>query len=287
MVNQNCEIEKRKTSSFSKRLACLSLILVCYSFLQAQDLYKPTADDLHALENVIVEKYYVATENDCKDTIGGKLAKGSITYRIYLDLKPGYKVETVFGSDIHPLFIETTTSFFNDTILGAGTGDNIIRYNVNKHNVALDSWVTLESATNFHNAVLKSEDNDSSFITCKEQLKKADGLKFGNISGIVFFGTDLNFFKNYVNAKRFVLNDGAWANFAWVDGPTPTNRVLVAQLTTDGILSFELNAQIATPTGETIRFVAKHNIADDTIDNVHPFSEILCKELSFNSKQIK
>jgi hypothetical protein len=284
MVNQNCEIEKRKTSSYSKRIVFISFLLICYSLVHAQNIYKPTADDAKALESVIVEKYYVATADDCKDTIGGKLAKGSVTYRIYLDLKLGYKLETVFGSDIHPIVIETSTSFFNDTILGAATGDNIIRYNVNKHNVALDSWVTLASATNFHNAILKSEDNDSSFITCKEQLKKADGLKFGNISGVVFFGTDLKFFKNYVNAKRFFLNDGAWANFAWVEGPTPSNRVLVAQLTTDGKLSFELNAQVATPAGETIRFVAKHNEADDTIDNVHPFTEILCKELSFNSK---
>ena len=34
--------------------------------------------------------------------------------------------------------------------------------------------------------------------------------------------------------------------------------VLIAQLTTNGKLSFELNLQIGTPTGGTIQFVAKN-----------------------------
>ena len=284
MVYQKCVIKIGKVLNCLPRFFITSIILSSYSFVHAQTLYKPSADDVKALEHVIVEKYYTATADDCKDTIGGKLAKGSITYRIYVDLKPGYKLETVYGSDIHPLVIETSTCFFNDTILGAATGDNIIRYNVNKHNVALDSWLSMGCATNLHNAVLKSEDKDSSFITCKEQLKTSDGLKYGNISAVVYFGNNLRFFKDSIPAKRFYINDAAWANFAWVEGPTPSNSILVAQLTTDGVLSFKLNVQIGTPTGETIRFVAQANELDQTVDTIHPFAEIHCKELSFNNK---
>jgi hypothetical protein len=40
-----------------------------------------------------------------------------------------------------------------------------------------------------------------------------------------------------------------------VTGPTANNRVLIAQITTDGILSYALNIQIGTPTGGVERYV--------------------------------
>jgi hypothetical protein len=41
-------------------------------------------------------------------------------------------------------------------------------------------------------------------------------------------------------------------------GQTPENRVLLAQLTTNGKLSFELNLQIGATNGTIIQFVAKN-----------------------------
>ena len=41
------------------------------------------------IEKVIVEKYYISDEIDATDLTGGKVDSGSVTYRIYVDLKPG------------------------------------------------------------------------------------------------------------------------------------------------------------------------------------------------------
>jgi len=65
-----------------------NLIFTC-QVIQAQVKKLPGDDDKKALEGIIVEKYYVATSADLKDTVGGALPKGSVTYRIYADLKPG------------------------------------------------------------------------------------------------------------------------------------------------------------------------------------------------------
>ncbi|MEY4593948.1 MAG: hypothetical protein RIQ47_358, partial [Bacteroidota bacterium] len=59
----------------SKKLFSLVSLLVLMTFtLRAQ------------VENVIVERYYVSDASDATDTIGGGLAAGSVTYRIYIDL---------------------------------------------------------------------------------------------------------------------------------------------------------------------------------------------------------
>ena len=65
------------------------------------------------LEDVIIETYYVSDANDRTDQLGGNLAEGSVTYRIYVDLAPNWKLQTVFGSSAHELFIATTTEFLS------------------------------------------------------------------------------------------------------------------------------------------------------------------------------
>ena len=43
------------------------------------------------LDSIIVEKYYISDLNDKSvDATGGVLPVGSVTYRIYVDMKPGY-----------------------------------------------------------------------------------------------------------------------------------------------------------------------------------------------------
>jgi len=269
-----------------------NLFILCAFFLgafffsnkqvYAQDFYKPTKEDVKALEDVIVEKYYTASDEDIKDTIGGKLAKGSVTYRIYLHLKPGYKLEMVYGYVAHPLFIETSTFFFNDTLYGHETGDKIVDKIINRHNVCLDSWLSMGATTNFHNGVLLKEDTDGTIIKGKEQLSKVDGMLYGDIFATAYYGTGLKFFKDSINPKRFYTENGAWANLKWAEGPTPTNKILIAQLTTDGKLSFELNVQIGTPTGGTLRYVAKKSEHMQDLNTQHQFEEVYFEKLSYN-----
>jgi len=259
----------------------IAFIILCAFFLFSTKLnaqynvYAYVEKDKAALEGIIVEKYYTATASDVKDTMGGKLAEGSVTYRIFVDMKPGYKLQSVYGTTSHPLFFESSTLFYNNVKYGSETSDYINDKIIDLHNTALDSWISMGAGTKFHNAVLKSEDNDSSIIKSKAELAKVDGLKWGDIFATAYIGIDIKFFVDSVNAKRFSTNNGGWANYAGAQGPTPENRVLIAQLTTNGILKFEFNVQIGTPEGNAIQFVAKR--ARDR--------EVVNKQLSYKSNK--
>ena len=65
------------------------------------------------LENIIVEKYYVSNAADATGSIG-TLPAGSVTYRVYVDMLPGYEFQAAYGINTHVLKISTTTSFFNN-----------------------------------------------------------------------------------------------------------------------------------------------------------------------------
>ncbi len=232
------------------------IFINCIS-LRAQLNYVPTDLDKSALEGIIVEKYYIADSKDSKNKEGGSLPKGSVTYRIYVDLKPGYNMQAVYGGRIHDLRIETTTEFFNNTYSGETTGDQIDSKKINENTVALDSWVTIGAATNSHFGILKSDDKDGSIIK-RKGLDEADGLIAGKISPVTYYGLDLGFFQKTEKASLFSSNDGSWVIFGGMKGPTEANRILIAQLTTDGKLSYELNIQVGNPTGDSFQFVAKN-----------------------------
>ena len=52
--------------------------------------YEITHEDSLALENIIVEKYYISDSTDYNDTIKNSLPKGAVTFRIFIDMKPDY-----------------------------------------------------------------------------------------------------------------------------------------------------------------------------------------------------
>lgn len=252
------------TETFSKQ--CILKVKIHFVFfiillfstlsLNAQIKYKITHDDSLALENVIVEKYYISDSTDCVDTTGGLLAKGSTTYRIYIDMKPGYSLQLVYGNKKHELLIKTSTTFFNNEYCSALTGFNISYKEINENTVALDSWITMGAATKLHAGILLADDTDGSILK-RASLAKADGLTKGTSPTLKIFNLDLNCFRNTKNASLLSTKNGGWAALGGVKGPTPDNRVLIAQLTTNGILSFELNIQIGTPTGGYVKFVAR------------------------------
>lgn len=238
-------------------LICTLNILCNNISISAQNKYIITHDDSLALENIIVEKYYVSDSTDYKDSAGGVLPVGSVTYRIYIDMKPGYKLQLIYGNQKHELFIQTTTTFFNNKICNAETGYSIDAKKLNSNTIALDSWVTMGAASRIHTGILKSEDKDGSLLI-RPALSKADGLTKWIFPDFKIFNIDLNFFNDTKNAVRFSSNNGGWAAPGGVNGPTAENRVLIAQLTTTGKLSFELNIQIGTPSGGYVQFVAKN-----------------------------
>jgi len=254
---------------------CTVLLITNFS-LSAQDnpyKYNITHEDSLSLEKVIVEKYYISDSSDTKNSSVDPLPKGSVTYRIFIDMKPGYNLQMVYGSPQHELFIETTTKFFNDKTADALTGFNVDTRKLNTGNIALDSWITMGAASRGYTGIPRAEDTSGfSLITNRPSLSKADGFIKGVLPDFQLFNLDLSFFNDDSNAVRFATNNGGWAALGGVKGPTPENRVLIAQLTTNGKLSFGLNVQIGTTTGGWVKFVAKNPEASEI-----RFSGLTCK----------
>ena len=111
----------------------------------------------NGLENLIVETYYISNANDAAGSVG-TLPVGSVTYRFYVDMLPGYKFEMAYGNSIHPLLFNTTTSFFNNEDRGATT-PTYTKTQASHNTVMLDSWLSVGAACVGNFAVLKSEDN--------------------------------------------------------------------------------------------------------------------------------
>ena len=240
------------------------IILGCES-LSAQENYTITHNDSLALESIMVEKYYVSDSTDNIDTTADALPKGAVTYRIFIDMKPGYSLQLVYGNKDHELVIETSTTFFNNQECRAETGFNIDAKQLHTGTFALDSWITMGAASRLHTGIPRAEDNDGfSFITNRNSLNKIDGLTKGVLPNFQIFNLEMKFFGTDRNASKFQTNNGGWAALGLgVKGPTPENRVLIAQLTTNGNLSFKLNVQIGTPTGGYVKFVADNPVGSE------------------------
>jgi hypothetical protein len=229
------------------------------------------------LENVIVEKYYVSDANDTlANKYAGNLPIGSTTYRIYLDLLPGYRFQAAFGSLEHELRIETSTSFFNNIEHGSTIPNVIPQRTLKKNTVMLDSWISVGAAGEDCFGVLKSYDDSLETINHEKKFLKnntskisipltvKDGLKMSlDVPRPTFFAidNDVEIFGNNKSGSSFVLTNGAWACLGGSVGPDSltSNRVLIAQMTTDGDFSFELNVQIGSPlTGVSQKYVARN-----------------------------
>ena len=246
----------------------------------------PCALFAQGLENIIVETYYVSDANDATDTDGGNLPVGSVTYRIFVDMAPGYEIQAVYGNDNHLLRLETTTQFFNNEDRGEISGDAIPNNRVDENTVALDSWVTMGQATTTQWGIPKALDTNGSIVGGANSdggsegiaegllantdpaagipLTTADGLIPGTQpSSLVTVGLNLGVFGDVNDGPIFTSNGGAWSVLEGVTGPTPENIVLIAQITTDGEFSFELNIQLGTPSGGVEQYVASNPIGNE------------------------
>lgn len=241
--------------------ALLVVFFACKMPLFAQTINGLTENDRNAVEDIIVEKYYTSTKEDQKDTVGGFLQEGSVTYRIYVDLKAGYHLQAVYAVPKHEFFLKTTTKFYNNKEGGAQSADQINDKHINDNNVALDSWLTIGVADEKRFGVLKTEDKDGSILK-RKGLDKTDGLYLaGQTQKLLLFGLDLAFFDNEKDASFFHSSNGSWATIGGgkAQGEMKEgNKILIAQLTTTGKLSFELNLQVGAPNGAVIQFVAKN-----------------------------
>ncbi|MFI5150999.1 MAG: T9SS type A sorting domain-containing protein [Bacteroidia bacterium] len=232
----------------------------------------------NGLKRIIVENYYISNSADSAGSIG-VLPVGSVTYRIWVQMKPGYKFETVYGNIPHPLKIATTTSFFNNEDRGATNPNGISVVNDKKNSVMIDSWLSVGASASGQMGVLKSDDTNGSVGNSSGILQNADplsgiplrtkdGMMPGSPCAVTFVGltTELDVFNatsNYGNL--FTTTNGAWACLPGTMGLNPdSNRVLVAQITTNGILSFQMNIQIGSPAGNAEQYVASNPTGSET-----------------------
>jgi hypothetical protein len=233
----------------------------------------------NGIEDIIVEKYYVSNGNDTlANADGGKLPVGSVTYRIYVDLLPGYRFQAAYGIPGHELRIATTTLFFNNEDRG-DTYPSYTKAQAKSNTVMLDSWLSVGAACVGNFGIPKDEDDDSSATvvnnyspqvlqnddpSCGIPVKDQDGLVAGTpgILTAVGIGTEMAIFGSQndgTNGPVFSTFNGSWACLGGSVGPDSlTNKVLIAQLTTNGRLSFALNIQIGTPSGGVENYVASN-----------------------------
>jgi hypothetical protein len=237
------------------------------------DLFGQTSQNTkRGLEAIIVEKYYVSDAKDAESKTGGHLPVGSVTYRVYVDMLPGYRFQAAYGIPGHELQIATTTKFFNNEDWG-GIIANVIPFrNLKDNTVMLDSWLSAGAGSDGTIGVPKADDNEAGTIINADgilqhsdpsagiPIKMRDGLSAGTPARVTAFGIDtmLAIFNKQTASGIFSTTNGSWACLGGSAGRDSTsNKVLIGQFTTDGVFTFELNIQIGTPYGGVENYVAK------------------------------
>lgn len=233
----------------------------------------------NGLENIVVETYYVSNAADqtgSNNNGGGNLPVGSVTYRIYADLLPGYTLQAMYGVTGHALVFNTSTSFFNNEDRGSHK-PNWTRTQANDNSVNLDSYLTIGGASTNQLGILKSEDvnggmspsdatmlqnNTTAMGFAISGASGRDGYTTGTVPTLNFVGiTEPIASLNNTNAagnNAFTTSNGSIAVLGGFSGPTGNNRVLLAQITTNGIFHYEINLQIGTPSAGVQNFVASN-----------------------------
>ena len=261
----------------------------------------------NSIKKIIVETYYVSDSIDATDTTGGHLEAGSKTYRVYIQMKPGCMLQKLYGDYRHTLKFSSTENFFNNMDRGKTFAKDINKTSYNSNTAALDTWLTLGQTTKTsvktYFGLLKSEDTDGSFIGGANNdggsagipnglltnndtlagisLTVADGMDTlthvpnnWSDNGIIdlISSVDSTIFGSAKTGKEFISNN-AYLQNSGVTGVIPgNNEVLVAQLTTKGDISFELNVEVKETDGTVTKYVAT---GIDTLD------EKLCSYLKF------
>ncbi|MGV3638486.1 MAG: hypothetical protein ACO1NQ_12670 [Flavobacteriales bacterium] len=181
---------------------------------------------------------------------------GLTTYRIFIDLEPDHVLQTIYGDAKHTLTLSTTTAFFNDSVYGVAFGEQLDPERLRSGYGWADSFLAFGFASGSHKAVPMHLDTDGSIQTCQGERShrcERDGLV---IADRVPTTTNMNVATGYVNSMKGGLiqtDNGGWGVLGGVKGNTPENLVLVAQLTTDGTLSYALNVQVRRPDGIVLR----------------------------------
>jgi len=250
------------------------------------------------MENVIVEKYYISDTNDAKyiqyiydanDNITDSivLEEGSTSYRVFVQMASGCKIMKVYGDANHTLMFATTSSFFNHADFGSSFGKDIKTSNLRKDLVALDTWLTLGQASSTKMGIMKNEDTDGSVVggannnvgllannnpSAGVPITDSDGLFASSalpdkwaVGGFTdpVSNEDSTVFGFLKHGNQFTSNSAFFQNSGAMGATQGSNKVLIAQLTTNGEISFNLNLQVLLSDGITIQTYVANKAAND------------------------
>ena len=264
---------------------CTNVFVLAVMFLFAMN-----AKAQNAIENVIVEVYYISDVNDATDETGGGLPAGSKTYRVFIDLCEGCALRAVYGDENHEIRITSTAPFFNHSDRGRTFGHLVQNGALDEGTTALDSWMAMGGASNQKRAVLKVDDTDGSVVgggnndggsamvpggllvnadpLAGQPLVERDGLVALAAGGTA---APPNFNVSGDDPAAVFDNttvSGSFTSFSMrmactvpgVTGGDVGNRVLVAQLTTLGELTFCLNVEVQQPNGTVVKYVCSDDV---------------------------
>jgi hypothetical protein len=228
---------------------------LCFQLLIAVILITSSLTSFgQGLEGIIVEEYYISDAADAEPVFGipGPVA-GSTTYRIYVDLAPEYKLQQVPGFPTNLLEFSTTTGFYNAPGASVSFADNFNGFTFGLGAVPLDSYLSLGKAGPDYAGVVKTDDGDGSIFEDSGRLQNSaipittvDGLEPSTTAQlpVQVLGIIPLDFVNVNGASSSVADNGIFFNLDGTQGILPENKILIAQLTTDGELSFKINLQI-------------------------------------------
>jgi len=270
-------------SSISKLFGMKSTNLLALFIASFSSIVMSAQNDI---QGIVVEKYYVSDANDATDTDGGILQEGHVTYRIFIDLIEGSKLRSIYGNENHPLYITSTDLIWNNEDRGKTFGFEIDDNRLDENTVALDSWFSFGLSSNMHYGIEKALDPDTSVVGGANNDGGSESISGGllvnqdPLAGIPLTNKDgLVNIDNLVVPALFVTGNHPQTIFddATIDtsfystdtnmffgegimGPNADNKIIVAQITTKGELTFELNIEVINPLGQIIKYVADDEI---------------------------
>lgn len=192
----------------------------------------------------------------------GPAGEPAITYRIFVDLAPEHILLTAYGDERNPLYLRTSTTFWNDSTCDERFGERIRSSMLKNDHGWFDSWLGFGFGSDQHKAIPHHLDRDGSLLPCPEavgsgapidQRCSSDGLVHADrIPSSVEVNMDLSSVSGS-SGSAIATDNGGWAVLGGVRGATPENLVMIAQLTTTGMLEHAINVQVRTPQGEVLR----------------------------------
>ncbi len=242
------------------------ICILCISFL-----FMTSIGYSQGLENVIVEEYFV---NTGASAVAG-VPDGAVTYRIFLDLQPGYKLINVFGIDTpndpgNDLLFTTTTGFYNEPTFGVTYGDanNSALFNV-FNGTALDSYTSFGGAANGQRGIQKVNDTDGSNLV--PFLGGApDGYVAGTTPAAAELGVSISGTLEGIQvngADSLFTFDGSFYVLGGTTTTGPDDVIYIGQFTTDGDFSFRFNIQVLDPNGDPEIYTHSQILTIDGLDS--------------------